>query len=152
MTNVCPVNDWLERCRVKSWKKVKIIYLRWEFNQFQFVYLSNGFILKKEILFSAVLMFSLRKRKFFHSWCTMKEVHINKKFFCANVNLLLWVLQFIRAPFPLGIKKTHSPLGSIPPTNSLPRNIPSSIETQEKNMLHYYCAEWCHCWVDQIYR
>lgn len=40
--------------------------------------------------------------------------------------------SFIRAPFPLGIKKTHSPLGSIPPTNSLPRNIPSSIETQEK--------------------
>lgn len=29
---------------------MKIIYLRWEFNQFQFVYLSNGFILKKEIL------------------------------------------------------------------------------------------------------
>lgn len=118
MTNVCPFNDWLQWCRVKSWKKVKIIYLRWEFNQFQFVYLSNGFILKKEILFSAVLMFSLRKRKFFYSWCTMKEVQINKRFLCANVNLLLWVLQFIRAPFPLGIKKTHSPLGLIPPTNS----------------------------------
>lgn len=147
-----PLNDWLQWCRVKSWKKVKIIYLRWEFNQFQFVYLSNGFILKKEILFSAVLMFSLRKRKFFHSWCTMKEVHINKRFFCANVNLLLWVLQFIRAPFPLGIKKNSLPFRFNSPHKFFCWDIPSSIETQEKNMLHYYCAEWCHCWVDQIYR
>lgn len=109
MTNVCPVNDWLQWCRVKSWKKVKIIYLRWEFNQFQFVYLSNGFILKKEILFSAVLMFSLRKRKFFHSWCTMKEVQINKNFFCANVNLLLWVLQFYQSTLSPWYKKNSLP-------------------------------------------